>query len=113
MPPVFAWTNQSNITTVARATGVTLNWSGGNPSGYVLISGFSNSGTAGALFTCTARISDLTFTVPSVVLLALPPSASGMLMVSTYDYQTFPPPSGINAAVVGSSFTYDSSVTYQ
>jgi uncharacterized protein (TIGR03437 family) len=116
MPPVFAWTNQSNITTVARANGVTVNWSGGNPSGFVYIMGSSSTNTipaATASFTCTARVSDLMFAVPSAVLLALPPSGSGTLTVSAYDYQPFTPPSGINFASVGSNFTYGSSVTYQ
>jgi hypothetical protein len=128
MPPLFAWTNQSSITTVNRANGVTVNWTGGNPTGYVSITGSSTyyGGTVAttivASFSCTARVSDQTFTVPPVVLLALPPSGSalpggvavpGELTVSTYDVQTFPPPSGIESAAVSSSFFYGSSVTYQ
>ena len=77
LPPIFTWTDQTTITTVNRANGVTVHWTGGNPSGYVLISGSSSSGTVisgtplEASFTCTAHVSDGTFTVPPVVLLAL------------------------------------------
>jgi len=114
LPPIFTWTDQSTITTVNRASGVTVHWTGGNPSGYVMITGSSTSGTASASFSCTARVSDLMFAVPSVVLLALPPSSSGSLKVDTSDYQPFPQlPTGLNAASVGSNFTYGSSVTYQ
>jgi hypothetical protein len=123
LPPIFTWTEQPTITSVNRATGVTVTWSGGNPSGYVLISGSSSAGGATATtpitasFTCTAHVSDGSFTVPPVVLLALPPSSSsfpGSLYVETFDYTPFSSvPSGLNAAVVQSMFLYGSSVTYQ
>ena len=122
MPTIFTWTDQANITSVNRANGVTVHWTGGNPSGYVLISGFSTSGTISVSFTCTAHVSDGSFMVPPVVLLALPPSASatpggtaipGSLYVETSDYQLFGPPPGLDAAVVESFFLYGSSVTYQ
>jgi hypothetical protein len=122
MPPIFTWNEQPTITSVNRANGVTVTWTGGSPSGYVIISGASSAGaTSGGIpisasFTCTARVSDQSFAVPPVVLLALPPSGStlpGSLYVETYDYAPFTPPSDLNAAVVVSSFLYGSSVTYQ
>jgi uncharacterized protein (TIGR03437 family) len=83
LPEQLVWTNQEAISTsgVNRANGVTLNWTGGDPAGYVQITGSSSVGTTAAnrvsvLFTCTARTSDKTFTVPPIVLLALPPSAT-------------------------------------
>ena len=81
------------------------------------------SGAVSVSFTCTAHVSDQSFTVPSIVLLGLPPSGSsapggpviqGDLAVETYDYQPFSPiPSGLNAALVASFFSYSASVTYQ
>src|SRR5581483_3231455 len=41
LPTIFTWTDQSSITSVSRANGVTVHWTGGNPSGYVTISGSS------------------------------------------------------------------------
>ena len=80
LAPPLVWTNQASITTVNRGVGVTVNWSGGDPNGYVQITGASSTGAPAnllnVLFTCNARTQDGTFTVPSVVLLALPPSGS-------------------------------------
>lgn len=122
VPPIFTWTDQSSITSVTRGNGVTVHWTGGNPSGYVIITGLStfNGGTAATTitvsFTCTARVSDQSFTVPPVVLLALPPSGAnipGSLSVETFDYSLFGPPPGLDSAIVESFFTYGNSVTYQ
>jgi hypothetical protein len=81
LPPPLTWTNQAAITTVNRAGGVTVTWTGGDPAGYVQITGSSTAGTSAATaatasFTCTARVPDGSFTVPSIVLLALPASGS-------------------------------------
>jgi uncharacterized protein (TIGR03437 family) len=128
LPAIFTWTDQSSITTVNRANGVTVHWTGGNPTGYVTISGSSTyygasaATTVVASFTCNARVSDGSFTVPSAVLLALPPSGSstsggpvipGQLLVESFDYQVFGPPPGLDAAVIDSIFVYGTSVTYQ
>jgi hypothetical protein len=95
----LTWTNSSGITSVNRSAGVTVNWTGGDPNGYVQIAGASSTGAPANLlnviFTCNARTQDGTFTVPSAVLLALPPSGSqsqggvtipipGILSVSGY-----------------------------
>ncbi|MBI3695803.1 MAG: hypothetical protein HY238_13310 [Acidobacteria bacterium] len=81
VPPALVWTNQASITSVTRANGQTVTWTGGDPAGYVTITGTSFVGTSatsfvGATFTCTAKTSDGSFTVPAVVLLALPASGS-------------------------------------
>lgn len=80
-PQPLVWTNREAITEVNRANGVTVTWSGGDPNGYVQITGVSfvsvTEDTAViALFFCSARTSDQSFTVPSVVLLALPESGT-------------------------------------
>jgi uncharacterized protein (TIGR03437 family) len=129
MPTPFVWTNQGTTTTVNRANGATINWTGGDPAGYVIISGLSTSfgataaSSVGVAFTCTARVADGTFTVPPVVLLALPPSgvipgtgitSSGTLTVTSVSTpQSFPPPPGIEGGGISSSFSYSGSVTYQ
>jgi uncharacterized protein (TIGR03437 family) len=112
LAPIFAWTDQSSITSVNRGNGVTVHWTGGNPPGYVTISGSSTSGEITVSFTCTAHVSDLMFTVPAVVLLALP-SGSGSLNVETFDFQLLSPLANLDAALVGSYFSYGNSVTYQ
>ncbi len=74
------WTNQSSISSVTRASGQLITWTGGSPSSYVYIGGTSSSsdGSASANFVCYAQAGAGQFTVPSYVLLALP-SGSGTL----------------------------------
>ena len=72
------WTNSAAITDVTRANGQTVTWTGGDPTGNVVIVGASISGTdpgsVGATFTCYAKSGDGSFTIPAQVLLAVPPS---------------------------------------
>jgi uncharacterized protein (TIGR03437 family) len=129
MPPVFTWTNQSSLTNIVRANGATITWTGGDPAGYVTIAGTSSlegataASTVTVSFTCTARITDGSFTIPPVVLLALPPTAAapgatfttpGTLVVGTTgatatQFQA----SGIEIGGIGSVFSYGNSATYQ
>jgi uncharacterized protein (TIGR03437 family) len=80
-PPALTWTNASQITTVHESQGQLITWTGGDPSGTVVIAGFSSNSITppfvGATFTCTAKDSALQFMIPSAVLLALPPSPTG------------------------------------
>lgn len=75
------WTNRAAIASVNRSQGVTVNWTGGDPNGTVQIFGYSVSDTTDSaiagFFNCIERASVGTFTVPSHVLLALPPSPTG------------------------------------
>ncbi len=82
MAPAVTWTNTSDLATVTRANPMTVNWSGGSSGNYVGISGFSLASINGSttdylvgFFTCAAPATAGTFTVPSSVLLALPPSS--------------------------------------
>jgi hypothetical protein len=129
VPPVFAWTNQSSLSTVVRANGATVTWSGGDPAGYVTIGGQSDlfgstaATTVSVSFTCTARVTDGSFTIPPVVLLALPPTAPapgaafttpGTLSVSHVGTTaTHIQATGIEIGGIGSVFTFGNSATYQ
>jgi uncharacterized protein (TIGR03437 family) len=106
VPQPLVWTNQATTTSVNRASGVTLTWTGGDPSGYVQITGsssvlLSGNNTVAASFTCTARAGDGSFTVPPVVLLALPASGS-----QTQGGITIPIPGslGVSNFTVGGNF---------
>jgi hypothetical protein len=79
--PLMIWTNQSAGATVTRSQGVQINWSGGTPGSYVVITGDSSGsgGTSGS-FVCYAPQSALTFTVPPYVTGTLP-AGSGSLSV--------------------------------
>jgi uncharacterized protein (TIGR03437 family) len=77
LPPTLTWTNAGSISTVTRANGQPITWTGGDPNGTVDIIGIAsvtnaNSSSIGALFECTAQTSAGSFTIPAPVLLALP-----------------------------------------
>lgn len=75
------WTNKAVITTVNRGQGVTVNWTGGDPNGFIQIYGFSSSAVSEnavtGFFSCLERSSAGSFNVPAAILLALPPSPAG------------------------------------
>ena len=67
----FTWTNREDLTSVSLSEGLTVSWSGGDPSaGYVHIGGwFENGGDSyGGGFGCVERAEKGKFTIPSPVL---------------------------------------------
>jgi uncharacterized protein (TIGR03437 family) len=125
LPPTLTWTNAAGITTVNRAAGQLITWTGGDPSGSVYISGFSGfsngSATTVAGFECTAPDSAGQFTIPPVVLLSLPATpatsatsfALGSLSVgAAAAYKSFTA-TGLDLAYVSAISTSSQSVTFQ
>ncbi len=120
-PPV--WSNKTQITEVTRANGVTVEWEGGDPEGFIQIEGGSTSSTSNVdsifvYFRCTAKTSDKTFTVPPEVLLGLPATGSsvfshpGYLEVVSSNTKQFQV-SNLDFAIDYSSVTESSSVMYK
>jgi hypothetical protein len=91
--PLLSWTNQSAATSVNRAAGIPVTWSGGGVNSFVLIYGVSTS-TGGAQgltgsFSCYVPTSAGQFTVPGYITSALP-TGTGSVFVQNYsDFQTF------------------------
>lgn len=85
VPPPLVWSNVSTMPFIDRTKPLTLAWSGGNPSGYVTISGGASvpygSGSVGASFHCSAPVSARQFTIPASVLAALPAESAGTASV--------------------------------
>jgi hypothetical protein len=118
----FTWTNMNDLTSVTRANGVTVNWSGA--TGHVVITGYSGITTpqsAGVIFYCLAPASANSFTVPSGVLLALPVSAteSGMPLGELTVWDTSAPgvfnpnpPNGLDMAGFSASFSFMKFMSY-
>ena len=79
VPVAVTWANAKSITSIDRTQGVTVMWTGGDPSSFVTLSGASS----GAMFTCTAPASVGTLTVPPSVTQALPASTSGRVTLLT------------------------------
>lgn len=92
-PVPLVWTNMNSITSVNRAQGVTVNWTGGAAGTYVQINGSSTSTIGGSItsvsFTCNAPVSAGTFTVPPPVLLALPAGSGDLEVSNSTNPQTF------------------------
>jgi uncharacterized protein (TIGR03437 family) len=118
VPPALVWTNQSSITTVNRAQGQLVTWTGGAPGTYVSIGGQSTVSTGAstvvsATFTCLAPVSAGQFTVPSYILLSLPANQIGALnIVNETDPQSFSA-SGLDYAYAYATFLTDIQVAYQ
>ena len=122
VPAPFTWTNMDALTSVTRANGVIVNWTGG--TGHVVIAGLSGITSpqkAGAFFRCLAQASAQTFTVPAAVLLALPVSGtmSGIPLgeLTLWDTPVSGefnpnPPTGLDAGDFSASFTIMKFLSY-
>ena len=112
--PSFTWTNASASTTVKRSEGIQVSWTGGGSGSFVIISGTSSppAGLATS-FLCYARLSDLTFTVPSYVTEALPAGTGSLGLVDNSAYQRLSSPGLDSGAAWASIGTGLSRVRYQ
>ena len=117
----FTWTNEAEITAVARSNSLTVRWTGGDPSGFIYIAGSSTNvaGNAGASFYCFANQSAGSFSVPPSVLLAIPVSTSisgvpsGALIVGSVSSTTRFAATGIDFGFVNSLEQVVKLVDYQ
>jgi hypothetical protein len=81
-PPLLVMSNAAGIgATINRSQPLTVQWTGGNPNGYISITGHSslppaNNEETVAVFECSAPVSAGQFTIPSWILMALPPQAA-------------------------------------
>jgi uncharacterized protein (TIGR03437 family) len=72
----------ANATSVSRSSGLTVTWTGGSSSAFVVLDGTSatdNTYTTGASFECLAPAGAGSFTIPPSVLLAMPAGNFGGL----------------------------------
>ena len=118
----ISWTN-SSITSVNRSQDLLITWSGGAANGLVEITGTSTQITiqgttsiaVGATFICFAQSSAGQFSVPSAVLLSLPPSSQqvgGSLFVGGESFNPITVP-GVDYATAGYLDMSGKSVSYQ
>lgn len=123
--PPLQWTNQAPVgaTAIDRTKPLLLTWTGGDPSSYAFIEGFSTNATATssitAGFICIAPIAPGQFTVPPAVLLSLPPASSQallsqgtLLLGASTNPQPFTAP-GLDAGFILSTNASGGSVTFQ
>jgi hypothetical protein len=114
MGPLFQWTNQSADSTVTRASGIPVTWSGGTSGTYVYIQGSSTSNSATASFVCYAPVAAGSFTVPSYIALGLPAASGGTLGVANSTTPGSFNASGLTApGVFFGDISYSISATYK
>jgi uncharacterized protein (TIGR03437 family) len=126
----IVWTNMAQITDVTRTNDLPITWTGGNPGTYVQISGSSislgadSSSTVVVIFSCTAPVAALQFTVPRAVLLQLPASSSvssggvsipvpGSLAVGNYANPVKFTATGLDVGYASAYVTNSTSVNYK
>ena len=123
VPAPLTWSDLQVVATVTRSSGVTVNWTGADPSSFVTISGLSFGFGGGqavyGYFTCTAPSSAGSFTVPTSVTMALPQSVlvngistSTLSVANTTNAQSFTA-TGIDYGLVQSTFLFSKVVSYQ
>jgi uncharacterized protein (TIGR03437 family) len=122
VPPLLVWTNMSSITAIDRSQDLTITWNGGNPNGFISIMGNSNVVSATqaiiASFSCSAPVAAQQFTIPSSVLLALPPQPvktgefSPALQISGQTNFLFSAP-GLDGGIISAQAVSFLAVTYQ
>ncbi|MEI9812157.1 MAG: hypothetical protein WDO18_05545 [Acidobacteriota bacterium] len=122
MAPEITWTNRTALATVTRSSGMTVNWTGGEPTGLVTVTGTSiDTLTASAgIFQCYARGSAGTLTVPASVLTRIPASTSisgfsipGTVDVSSDGQTAQTTASGVDFLFFSSSTSVSSNVTFR
>jgi hypothetical protein len=93
VPQPLVWSNQT--ASIDRSQAFTLKWTGGDPAGYVRITGTSgfatNPNNAGsATFRCAAPVSAGQMTIPATVIRNLPANTgTGYLQLSSYSRGVF------------------------
>jgi uncharacterized protein (TIGR03437 family) len=75
--PNFNWTNPSAAATIDRTQGLLYTWTGGLPGTYVFLGGVSTGSGVTAGYSCKVAVEAGQFTVPSYILLGLPPGSGG------------------------------------
>lgn len=118
--------NPDDFKVINRGAGVTLRWTGGDPSSILAISGTSASSLSnGAAFVCIQNTSAGQFTVPSSVLSQLP--ASAVIGAGAFTFVTrgtlsvaapgkgvrFATPSGLDILTAGNSWLWSYMPQYQ
>jgi hypothetical protein len=109
----LVWTNSGSIATVTRASGQTVNWTGGASGSYVWIGGSSGNAQASGSFVCYAPASAGTFNIPSYVLLGLPAGTNGSLSLENITTPVSFTASGLDSGVAFAGVLLGITPSYQ
>lgn len=109
------WTNSLGLTTINRAQGVTVTWSGGSEGDLVDVSGYSAvaGGSIFATFACKVAATAHQFTVPASVLMSLPPGGDATLSVGSSSAPVSIPLSEFDLAYAAAYVNYRLTTVYK
>ena len=83
----LTWSNKTSVGFIDRSQPLTINWSGGAPSGYVVFGGAANGGGVATAFTCVEDVRKQTLTVPDFVLNAMSHTSNGSVFLTAHPLQ--------------------------
>ena len=117
VPGNLRWTNKPASAAVDRTVPLDVTWSGGAGSGYVVFGGSATYNQNGVtrMFACVEDISKGRLTVPTFVLGALPPAASGKgyLFLGDHPMQNRFSAKGLDTAFIAVLDTDNLAVTFR
>jgi len=85
----LSWTNKENVAFVDRSEPLTIYWSGGPATGWIVFGGAASADGVQFAFACVENISKQSLTVPDFVLAAMPHTSSdhGSLFLTMHPLQ--------------------------
>jgi uncharacterized protein (TIGR03437 family) len=125
VPGAIAWTEKAVTTNIDRTKSLPIHWTGGDPSGEVIVVGLSTFDTSSSgEFVCVGKNSDGGLTVPVSILSLMPPSMAtsagggislpgGEILVFTTNSARTNTPSGLDVLFAGTSSGDGKAVNFQ
>ncbi len=115
LPAPSTWTNLASLASITRSAGQTVTWTGGTPGTFVTVHGTSPTadGSITQAFECAAPVSAGQLTIPPSLLLALPASSNGQLVLYNYALPVSFTASGLDAGFVVGEINTTIPVTYK
>ena len=99
---------------IDRSQPLTVNWSGGPPSGYVVFGGTAAADFQQAVaFMCVADVSQETLTVPDFVLNAMPHTSDGSVFLTAHPLQNLFTAPGIDVGFFADLSSDSKTIGYQ
>ena len=110
VPSPFTLTNQATLASITRSQGASVSWSGGFPNGTVLVTGLSPAPAGSVSFACYAPSSAGQLSIPSSILLALPPGPGKLSISNLGSPQTVP---GVSFSLATAMASFSTTTTFE
>jgi hypothetical protein len=112
--PALTWANKASVGFIDRSQPLTVNWSGGPTSGYVVFGGTAAADFQQAVaFMCVEDVRKQTLTVPDFVLNAMPHTSDGSVFLTAHPLQNLFSAPGIDAGYFADLSSDSKTIGYQ